>query len=596
MESYDPADQETVYFGGCSAQVCPDAYTWVFAHGHWTNVTDPSDEPPARHSASVDYDANMRGVLLFGGTGASGVLGDTWLFQGGRWTNLTFVDQGPSPREGAAMAFDPAPEENGSVLFGGCVPAFLSQVCTNDTWVWQSWAGWVPLPTSIAPPSVGFAQVAYDPVSGDIVLFGGCSGSFCFGISGQTWLLYSGQWWAAYPSTSPAARTGGAMVFDPAIGGVLLFGGIDSSLAYENDTWSFSDGNWQPWGPPVTPTPRADFGLTTDPSGATPLLVGGSSSSGSQNDTWAFEYLPGALLLPHPASAEVSEPVTFTLSLSDGTSPYNATIGFGDGTSRLVSGPGPTITVNHTFTRPGSYAAWANVTDGVGATFTATADPVSVGAGPAIGVSALSPGADVGIPASFRASVVAPGAPPLHVAWQFSDGGNATGANVTRSFARAGAYQVEAVATDADGGSASASLTFPVAPVPTVSIQNGPSAPGTSAIGFEASVVGGTPPFSYSWSFGDGGTSGLPEPVHQYAGTGSFTVTLWVNDSGGGSAHQTTSISAVGPVAPPGSGSGSASGVPLWFWAGLIVLVVIGAVGTAFLMRRARAPPTGSPP
>jgi len=80
--AYDPVDKEVVAFGGCSFSVCPENYTWVFSDGVWTNITNPQDAPSARWAATMDFDPNMGGVLLFGGVNTV-YLNDTWLFRGG---------------------------------------------------------------------------------------------------------------------------------------------------------------------------------------------------------------------------------------------------------------------------------------------------------------------------------------------------------------------------------------------------------------------------------------------------------------------------------------------------------------------------------
>ena len=270
--TYDPADRETVAFGGCSVSVCPENYTWVYQDGQWTNITNPLDAPPARAAAAMDYDANMHGLLLFGGVGNSGYLSDTWLFSGGHWTNLTWVGPSPPARIYAMLAFDPAPGENGSVLFGGYnvhIGFF------NDTWVWEGGAGWVVENTTVQPPYTDAASMTYDPAASAMLLYGG-------GDVSSTWELYGGQWWQLN-IPSPPYRYGAGMVFDNATSSVILFGGINGTT-YLNDLWSFSGGAWSSVSFGTPPSPRGDMGLTLDPSGSVPLLYGGTNATESFND------------------------------------------------------------------------------------------------------------------------------------------------------------------------------------------------------------------------------------------------------------------------------------------------------------------------
>jgi PKD repeat protein len=81
-----------------------------------------------------------------------------------------------------------------------------------------------------------------------------------------------------------------------------------------------------------------------------------------------------------------------------------------------------------------------------------------------------------------------------------------------------------------------------------------------SVSGLTASFTDGSSASSGSltvtyWTFGDGSSNGSASPQHTYATPGSYNVTLQVQDSDGGSAQSTASIT----VAASGSSSGSSS-------------------------------------
>ncbi len=57
---------------------------------------------------------------------------------------------------------------------------------------------------------------------------------------------------------------------------------------------------------------------------------------------------------------------------------------------------------------------------------------------------------------------------------------------------------------------------------------------------FHGSASGGTEPYTWSWNFGDGGTSTEKNPTHVYSNAGIYTVTLTVQDANGKVASSTT--------------------------------------------------------
>jgi hypothetical protein len=85
--------------------------------------------------------------------------------------------------------------------------------------------------------------MAYDPATATVLLFGGISGdrapaSAMLPVTalGDTWSWNGTTWTKLSPATSPAARYGASMAYDPATEAMLLFG--DGYRQELNDTWT----------------------------------------------------------------------------------------------------------------------------------------------------------------------------------------------------------------------------------------------------------------------------------------------------------------------------------------------------------------------
>ncbi len=105
------------------------------------------------------------------------------------------------------------------------------------------------LPSNQPAVAFGFA-VASDLASHTLVLFGGVDDF------DTTWLWNGAFWVRAHPATSPPGRYGASEAFDPLNGEVLLFGGTLQTGQAANDTWAWDGSTWQerdtgrggPWG------------------------------------------------------------------------------------------------------------------------------------------------------------------------------------------------------------------------------------------------------------------------------------------------------------------------------------------------------------
>src|SRR5207244_4060469 len=117
----------------------------------------------------------------------------------------------------------------------------------------------------------------------------------------------------------------------------------------------------------------------------------------------------------------------------------------------------------------------------------------------------------VGTAVSFTASASG-GTTPYSFSWSFGDGtakvaGGATNPNTqSHTYATKGTFTVKVNVTDANGAKQTASSVITISPLTlAVAFTTAPTT-GTvgTAVSFTASASGGTTPYSFSWSFGDG--------------------------------------------------------------------------------------------
>jgi PKD repeat protein len=143
----------------------------------------------------------------------------------------------------------------------------------------------------------------------------------------------------------------------------------------------------------------------------------------------------------------------------------------------------------------------------------------------------------------------------------------------------AGPATAGAVACPSQGGGGVAPLHEELRASPT-------SGPAPLRVQFTATTSGGSPPFSYSWTFGDGSTAAnLTTPSHLFLKAGNYTARVSVTDALGRTGDANVTV-AVTTSSGSGSGSGSPPSAIPWIW-GLGLATALGlTLGVVYWVRR----------
>ena len=390
--TYDAASGLVVLFGGSgSSGLLND--TWLWDGTNWTNA-NPSTNPPAREYHAMAFDAASGQVVMFGGEGSSGLLNDTWVWNGTNWT-----EKAPGTWPTARIYPDMASDPTGNVLlFGGDDSSGL----LNDTWEWNGNAStWTQLTPADSPTArENRADMTFDAQQRQVVLFGGDGNG---GDLDDTWEWNGTNWTEEIPATIPPARIRQAVAYDAASGEVVLFGG-EGSGGYLNDTWVWNGTNWTEETPATSPLAREYHSMASDPAGR--MILFGGDNGGYLNDTWEWVFpgnfgninvCPSGATAPSPCSNTlafnyyVAATTTFgtTQVVTQGTTGLDFSLASGSTCTGTVSS-GDSCTVNVTFTplAPGLRRGAVELFNSSGALLTTT--PIyGVGQGPAV---AFGPG------------------------------------------------------------------------------------------------------------------------------------------------------------------------------------------------------------
>jgi hypothetical protein len=263
-----------------------------------TTTPVPAEPVTALGYTAVD-DPVTQTVVLFGGVDN---YANTWIWDGIRW-RLTHPAASPPGRSGASAAFDP---QTGDVLlFGGRLETGDG---ARDTWAWDG-ITWRDLaPGSGGPPPGEGSAMAWNSATEEMVLVTAVSE----GGAGD-WIWRGNRWVNQMSSYFPNAAFVSGMAFDPVSRSLLAIGCCQaptSAGGTVDTTWRLDKGQWHQL--VLAPDPPAvGSSLALDPARGRLVLCSCDGVFTSEPETWLWSGKAWVLLKVAP------EPVTPGIEVAD---------------------------------------------------------------------------------------------------------------------------------------------------------------------------------------------------------------------------------------------------------------------------------------
>ncbi|NMB79935.1 MAG: PKD domain-containing protein [Methanomicrobiales archaeon] len=318
---------------------------------------------------------------------------------------------------------------------------------------------------------------------------------------------------------------------------------IDSSTNTPTSwTWSFGDsGTSTEQNPTHTYTSAGTYTVT--------LTVTNADGSDTISKT---DYITSSETLAAPVASYISAvtsgtaPLTVQFADSSTNTPTSWAWSFGDGSTSTSQNP------SHTYSSAGSY--------------TVTLTAINAGGSNTISQSSyITVTEEASVPVASFVSAVTTGTAPLTVqfadsstntptswAWSFGDGSTSTEQNPSHTYSSEGSYTVTLTATNTAGSDTSSQEAYiTVTDAEPVASFTSNMTYGTAPFAIQFNDTSANSPTSWSWAFGDGGTSTEQNPVYEYTDAGNYTVSLTATNSAGSNSTYTSSYITVDAVSTP---------------------------------------------
>ena len=289
-----------------------------------------------------------------------------------------------------------------------------------------------------------------------------------------------------------------------------------SSVSY---LWDFGNGNTSSAdNPSETYTTEGSFDVTL-----TATHTNGCSTSNTLNNFVQIESIDISLSA-NTALACQGEQVQF--QITSNLSGLDYVWDFGDGNTSEIDAE-----ASHIYGNPGTYNVTLQASPSDGSCTQSASTTVDV-----LGLPNPSFASDVQTSCStpFEVQFASFGSYTGYV-WSFGEGGSSTSANPTYTYNDAGNHDVTLTVINAEGCSNSVTLDDYISITPPNAVLSMDDNDGCLPLPIQfsdQSTSTGTI-IGWTWDFGDGNTSNLPNPSHTYTSVGRYEVSLTILDSEG---------------------------------------------------------------
>lgn len=272
-------------FGGRDGgTVYDDLWSYSLATDEWQEVVSTGARPTARFGHNAAWVDGV-GLVIFAGQGPAGFFNDLWAFDPTAtiWRQLHATGPLPISRYGACAALGPDGRlwiSHGFTSEGQRFADTRAYDFSTNTWTDET-----PLAEG---PIRRCLHACWWTEGGDLVLFGGqTTGTTALG---DLWRLAVGErpgtnaWMPVQPAGEPAARN----LYAAARWGAatLVFGGQAIDASYLADGWWIADDGSTPSLPFSGPAGRAGAELVANADRGRLLLFGGRDSTTAFDDLW----------------------------------------------------------------------------------------------------------------------------------------------------------------------------------------------------------------------------------------------------------------------------------------------------------------------